>query len=180
MKGVVIMSFTDIIKIIFAIICFAGSFVLLSIEQFVEVKSKKIKILLNFAVSIVLTLLGSIAYDLCSKMWYEETLRTGVLRGTYPYFVRTNAQYGNFCIELVQEEDMPTEGLEVFIGYVNSDYKTIIEWEYSEPIWINIEPMEYEVLIISKDQMYQKNIAVNVEKETSNRIIIGIYNDQRY
>lgn len=177
------------LKIIFCIILFVVSFVLLFIEQLIGQKkpkigekppNKKAHALLSLVTSIVISIVGSISYDFMSKMWYEETIRTGVLRGSTPYFVVTNAEYGNLCIELVQEENRSCEGFEIAIGYVNSDMYKVIEWSYSEPIWINVEPMEYQISIINEDKTYSKTDVYTIEKDTATHVIIPIYDDRLY
>lgn len=175
------------LKIIFCIILFVVPFVLLFIEQLLgerkpkigkKSSNKKAHALLSLVTSIVISIVGSLSYDFMSKMWYEETIRTGVLRGSTPYFVITNAEYGNLCIELEQEESRSCEGFEIAIGYVNSDMFKVIEWSYSDPIWINVEPMEYQISIINNDGTYSKTDIYTIDKDTANHVIIPIYDER--
>lgn len=177
------------IKIIFCIILFVVSLVLLFVKQLLEVrepkirqktKNKKAQVLLSLVTSIIISIVGSISYDFISKIWYEETIRTGVLRGSTPYFAVTNAEYGNLCIELVQEENRSCEGFEIAIGYVNSDMFKVIEWSYSEPIWINVEPMEYQISIKNEDGTYTKRDVYTIDKDIVSHVIIPIYDERLY
>ncbi len=165
-------------KFILSIVLFVVTFLLMYINDIIESRGKITrvkKIFVAFGVSIALSITASVLYDYIKGTWLEESIETGVLRGSVPYFVETNEQYGNFCIALESKGELSEQGFQISIGYVNSEYAQVMVWEYVEPVWFNIEPMEYEFTIMSPDGTYNETYPCEISSEGNTLLTLPIY-----
>lgn len=164
-------------KVVLFIVLFFLSFGLLYLGEKSKEGSISKRVLISIVSSVLLTFVSSISYDYIKNIWFAESVEAGVLRGAYPYFVLTNEEYGNFCIELEQIENRGVDGFEISIRYVNSEYEKVIVWSYTEPVWINIEPIEYEITIMSPDRTYVETYPCTVEDEGKTHLTLPVYDD---
>ena len=164
-------------KTLYIIILFIVTLILMHIEEIIQSKKKVSKIkkrILRLIVTIVTALAGGVAYDYAKGIWLEESKENGLLRGSVPYYVETNEQYGNFCVELESKGEISEHGFQISIGYVNSEYSEVIVWDYSEPAWFNFEPMEYEITIMSPDGSYNETYPCTVSKDGDTQLTLPI------
>lgn len=121
------------------------------------------------------SVLSSFAYDYIKGIWFQDSMKNGVLRGNYPYFAEVNESYGNLRISLEKKGQMSIEGLEVSIRFPNSEYSKVMIWNYTEPVWFNIEPLEYEIVIVGHDEDYMDIFPIKVEENRINTIMFPIF-----
>lgn len=165
-------------KTLYIIILFIVTFILMYFDEITksdEKSSKLKKAIITSIVSISVAIAGGVVYDYTKGIWFEESKENGLLRGSVPYYVETNEQYGNFCIELESKGEISEQGFQISIGYVNSEYSEVIVWDYSEPVWFNFEPMEYEITIMSPDGSYNETYPCAVSKDGDTLLTLPIY-----
>ncbi len=167
-------------KAIFIIMFFVLTLVTSALNGFIQSKGKirnrKMfwrNVYIPILLGILTSILSAFIYDSIRSLWFEESVSSGILRGNYPYFVVVNEQYGNLCITLENDTSLENAGYEISIQYPNSDYSRVIEMEYEEPIWINIEPLEYEI-VITLDGEYIATYPCKVEEHMINRVTFPI------
>lgn len=167
-------------KVLFVIILFALTLITSVLNGLIQTKGqiKSVKtywrlVCIPMLFGLATSILGGFIYDSIRSLWFEESVSAGVLRGNYPYFVIVDEKYGNLCIALESQTAIEETGYEVSIRYPNSEFSRVIEWDYREPIWINIEPLEYEIEI-SLDGEYVMSYPCNVEENVINTVTFPV------
>jgi len=136
-----------------------------------EYVKKAIPLLYALAVS----LLASSIYDIFIKPFYSnaDISITGP-NTNYPYFVEVDENYGNFMLGLEQKGNLSLDGLEVSIAYPNTQYFKVMIWDYSEPVWFNIQPSDYEVAISKNGDLLDK-YPISVKEDYVNTVTLPVH-----